>query len=123
MNNIKSQINLCVMTPNNLKIPKMIDPQKDSFPDIIDPTPVKLKNYARCEYYKYLEKILRQNYNTWCTIRSPNCDIDINEWDVRQCAEYLEQNAVRSAIVVEAYRKYILRQVSCVYNSNMKYEC
>lgn len=105
------QTNLRTITPNQLKTPKMFDSQNDFVLDIIDTTPIKLKNYVRCEYFKYIEKILRQNYNTWCTIKSPNCEIEINEWDVRQCAEYLEENAVRSAIVVEVYRKYILRQV------------
>uniref|UniRef100_A0A1B0EZ59 Set2 Rpb1 interacting domain-containing protein n=1 Tax=Phlebotomus papatasi TaxID=29031 RepID=A0A1B0EZ59_PHLPP len=68
-----------------------------------------LSDNVRQEYLNYLEKLLHVNYETWMICNSPDDQQQLNLQDMHVCAKILEQKAVKSCMIVNLYRKAMLK--------------
>lgn len=71
-----------------------------------------LSDNVRQEYLNYLERLLHVNYETWMICNSPEDQQQLNLQDMHVCAKILEQKAVKSCMIVNLYRKAMLKIVS-----------
>ncbi|XP_055703581.1 uncharacterized protein LOC129802052 [Phlebotomus papatasi] len=71
-----------------------------------------LSDNVRQEYLNYLEKLLHVNYETWMICNSPEDQQQLNLQDMHVCAKILEQKAVKSCMIVNLYRKAMLKIIS-----------
>ncbi|GAB0086724.1 hypothetical protein DMENIID0001_008880 [Sergentomyia squamirostris] len=82
--------------------------------DLHDPVDVYhlLSNEVRQQYLKYLEKLLHSNYETWMLCNPYEDYGQLNLEEMHQCAKILEQKAVKSCMVVNLYRKTMIKIIS-----------
>lgn len=94
---------------SNLTLPKIEDDTK-----LNNLKYNKLTNFVRKKYLDYLEKILNQNISACYTVNGSTINPvpEFNQFHSRRYAEILETDAIRSAIVVQLYRKTMLRLIA-----------
>ncbi|XP_055692036.1 uncharacterized protein LOC129795044 [Lutzomyia longipalpis] len=82
--------------------------------DVDDPADLLhlLSNTVRQEYLSYLEKLLYSNYETWMICRTHDEGFDLNLEDLHACAKTLELKALKSSMIVNLYRKAMLKIIS-----------
>lgn len=71
-----------------------------------------LEDFVRLHYLKYVEGVLKENYNLW--LESDTGQISgliVTEKEIRETAETIEIEALKACTIVSLYRKQINKLV------------
>uniref|UniRef100_A0A1Q3F361 Uncharacterized protein n=1 Tax=Culex tarsalis TaxID=7177 RepID=A0A1Q3F361_CULTA len=114
----KSNLFLDYMNESSCKIPRIdefsADPTTELLETIenIDLPAHRLTGKVRCQYLKYLEGLLQSNYSAWSSSVEPYENVTFSPEEIKRCAERIEMKAVQSCMIVQIYRKFILKTIA-----------
>ncbi|XP_053670523.1 uncharacterized protein LOC128720848 [Anopheles nili] len=72
----------------------------------------RLSANVRQQYLRYLDRVLRINYNSWLSSNGDHNDSPFTDDDLKQCAETIEMRAVQSCMITSLYRGVILQMIA-----------
>ncbi|XP_063709324.1 uncharacterized protein LOC134837862 [Culicoides brevitarsis] len=81
----------------------------------------QLEDYVRLQYLKYVEGVLRDNYNLW--LKSDTGQISgliVTEKEIKETAETIEIEALKACTIVSLYRKQINKLIDTIKNETQQ---
>lgn len=100
-----------------LKYPEICkNPIKSRHPEAVyiekDDLEHRLEDFVRLQYLRYVERVLKENYNLWLNSDMGQISgLVVTEKEIRETAKNIEIEALKGCTIVSLYRKEIIKMV------------